>query len=126
MEKITGRPARKVQERKNKMKIKTTRKEIERQSARLYAVSYCAMQHLLQYESPFAYNSGVYGWNCDYYNIDGVIICTGYRPHGKRVDYSIITDYEMKAESALNTIKNYDDRVAVIRGYLRECLRALL
>ena len=31
---------------------------------------------------PIGYNSGVYGWNYDVYEIGGALICAGYRPVG--------------------------------------------
>jgi hypothetical protein len=56
----------------------------------------------LKYASPFAYSAGVYGWNGDYYEVDGVLIATGYRslPDSKNVkcDYSLVREYEGKAE----------------------------
>lgn len=69
----------------------------------VFSVSYCDAQHLLMGSSPFAYSAGVYGWNCDYYNFGGVIICTGYRPHGRRC-YDITRTYELAARAI------YDDR----------------
>ena len=52
----------------------------------------------MNYKTRFAYSSGVYGWACDYYLIDGVIISTGYNPIGQSINYDIINDYDLKAE----------------------------
>ena len=63
-------------------------------------VSYCAMQSLLNYHSPFAYSTRAEGWACDYYDIDGVCISTGYSPLNSRNmndDYKIINEYEKKS-----------------------------
>lgn len=65
------------------MEYKTTQKNIRYMySGKIYSVGYCGACYLLRGLDRFAYNSGVYGWNCDYYAIDGLCICTGYRPHG--------------------------------------------
>ena len=32
---------------------------------------------------PIGYNSGVYGWNYDVYEIENALICAGYRPCGR-------------------------------------------
>ena len=76
------------------MKLRTTKKQIKRQAHKLYSVRYCGIQHLLRYESPFAYSAGVYGWSCDYYNVDGVILSTGYSPIGEIVNYDIFKEYD--------------------------------
>ena len=74
---------------------------------------YCELQALLRLESPIAYNSGVYGWNCDYYEISPTtVICTGYRPHGKRyLPYGTSERYEKKADSIWSDYNRpYDER----------------
>lgn len=62
------------------MAIHTTKKEL----LRVYGnnglcVGYCAAQNLLRYQSTLASTSGIYGWNFDAYEVEGVLICTGYR-----------------------------------------------
>lgn len=65
------------------MKAQVTRKYINTVYDDVFSVGYCGAYYLLKGVEPFAYNCGVYGWNCDYYYVNGVCICTGYRPHGK-------------------------------------------
>ena len=84
----------KKQNKGNKMKLKTTKKQIKNQAHKLYSVGYCSIQHLLRYESPFAYSAGSYGWSCDYYNVNGVILSTGYSSIGEPVSYDLIKEYE--------------------------------
>ena len=43
-------------------------------------VGYCDLQNVLSGIYPDYYTAGVYGWNCDVYNIAGLTICAGYRP----------------------------------------------
>lgn len=86
------------------MKIKTTRKAIVNSSSRLVSAGYCTLQTLLRYHSPIAYTSGVYGWNFDVYEINGLTICTGYRNMpGRRANN--ISYYE---EAARNALENLD------------------
>jgi len=82
-------------------KIKITNKELKENNT-ILSVGYCAMQSLLSYYYPIAYNSGIYGWNYDVYNIDGIIICTGYRPIASQnivPNYEMIRHYEKKAQN---------------------------
>lgn len=83
------------------MKIKTTRKAIVNGSARIVCAGYCDLSHLLTNHSPVAYTCGVYGWNFDVYEINGLTICTGYRGMpGRRANN--IAAYEEKARRILN------------------------
>lgn len=61
------------------MKTKTTRNIIMRTSNNVKCTGYCDLQALLRNHEPLAYNSGIYGWNFDVYEVYGVTICTGYR-----------------------------------------------
>jgi len=79
------------------MKLRTTKKEIKENAFNILAVGYCELESLLKYESPFAYSAGVYGWSCDYYQFDGVVISTGYSPIGSRTDYQETRDVNKKA-----------------------------
>ena len=80
-------------------KIKATKTEM-RQNYRILSVGYCDMQHLLAYETPISYSAGVYGWSCDYYYIQDVVVSTGYSPinsKNMKEDYKLIREYEKKA-----------------------------
>lgn len=68
------------------------------------------MQNLLRYQQPTAYASGVYGWNFDLYEIDGIAIVTGYRgcPASKDFDSKILFKYENKAKKIIETRKPED------------------
>jgi len=82
-------------------KIKTTKKHIQDNFTKIVSVGYCNLQTLLKWHEPVAYTSGVYGWNFDVYDINGVAIVTGYRnaPKNKGVkcDYETIVRYEDEA-----------------------------
>ena len=88
-------------------KIKATKKEMK-QNYKILGVGYCDLQYLLSYQKPVAYSSSrMYGWLCDYYNINGVIISTGYNyidTKNMKDDYSLVKEYEQKARK-LNTAK---------------------
>ena len=78
-------------------KYLTTKKDIKNRGNKVLKLGYCKLQNLLgHYVEPFAYSSGTYGWSCDYYNIDGVIISTGYDPIGEEVSGDLVREYENK------------------------------
>jgi hypothetical protein len=80
------------------MKLKTTKNQVKNNFNNILSLGYCDIQYLTHYKRPFAYSSGVNGWACDYYNIDGVCLSTGYDPIGKNVDYKLVLKYEAKAQ----------------------------
>lgn len=83
------------------MKFKTTRKAIVNGSANIVCAGYCDLSYLLRNHSPIAYTCGVYGWNFDVYEIDGLTICTGYRGMpGRRANN--IGAYEEKARQIMS------------------------
>ncbi|MAH44723.1 hypothetical protein CMI37_02790 [Candidatus Pacearchaeota archaeon] len=87
------------------MKLRTTRKAIGVNHYRVIGAGYCELQHLLKFREAMAYSSGIYGWNCDYYNIDGVVIATGYRgvwSQNTHASEKLIRDYDDKAHMVLN------------------------
>ena len=82
------------------MKFRTTNKQIKNNYGYIVRVGYCDLQDLLRGKEPFAYTCGIYGWNADFYDVDGVCICTGYRSLcGENIDYNIIKKYQKKAEA---------------------------
>ena len=104
------------------MKVKTTRKEITRLSGKKVSIGYCGAQHLLWFRQPFAYTCGVYGWNFDAYDINGVIITTGYRGMvGEHVDYDVLKKYENEARAVLQDYKRpFEDRKADVEALLNQ------
>ena len=93
------------------MEFKTTKKQINQNYQNVICVGYCELDYLLSNQEPIAYNSGVYGWNCDVYDINGVAIVTGYRPWGNiHPDYKIIKKYEDEARKICSdSWKNYQN-----------------
>lgn len=77
---------------------------------------YCALQTVLNYEQPFAYSVRREGWACDYYNIDGIVVSTGYAPHGKKeIPYEVCEKYE---KLAMN--KDREQRKALFLQMIKE------
>lgn len=84
------------------MKLKTTKKQIINYYNKIYSVGYCEAQFLLEGISPFAYSKGIYGWACDYYEIEDICISTGYNPIGESIDYNLVRKYDNKANKVLS------------------------
>ena len=85
-------------------KIKATKKEM-RDNYFIIGIGYCQAQYLLRYQNAVAYSARTEGWACDYYDIDNVIISTGYSPlKSKNVvcNYELIKKYEAKASKIEN------------------------
>lgn len=103
------------------MKLKTTRKEMARYP-RIVRVGYCQAQNLLKYRSPFAYSCGVYGWNGDYYEVDGVLIATGYRSlpdtTGVKCSYDLVRKYDNMAEG-----KSAGEVERILQAFILEITR---
>lgn len=107
------------------MKYRTTAKQIRENYSknRILSLGYCEAQFLLAPFSPDAYTCGVYGWNFDVYEIDGVAICTGYRgmPNGMDYDYSKLRELEEKARNV-----PYGERKAtcekLLTEFIEECI----
>jgi len=88
-------------------KIKMTKSMIEALSDDVIACGYCEIPYLLRCLEiePCAYTTGQYGWNADIYVVDqqdnvrpfGVVICTGYRPFGRRIDSDAMMEAELAA-----------------------------
>ena len=111
------------------MKIQTTYKAIRKEYGKnILRVGYCDLQYLLRYENPFAYSAGVYGWSCDYYDVGGVCISTGYRPIGKHVPYELVHRFEDQARHlAVDSDLDYETERGMIddllSGFLREIMK---
>ena len=109
------------------MKTLTTQKYIRYlYDNSIISVAYSDAWHLLRGLEPFAYNAGVYGWNCDYYAFDNACICTGYRPHGKSV-HSITREYEQKARKIWDNRKyKYETKIRKIAALRSEWIYTAL
>ena len=102
------------------MKVKTTRKQIVATSPRLVSAGYCDLQNLLRPIDPVAYTAGVYGWNFDAYDVDGLTICTGYRNMpGRRANN--IDAYEDRARAIWSDrSRSYEEQRADVLALLHE------
>ena len=93
------------------MKLKATKRSIREGYNKIVNVGYCDLQALLNYKEPFAYSAGLYGWACDYYDIDGVCISSGYQPIGdKKFNYDLMRELENKASG-----KSKEERESLLK-----------
>jgi len=98
------------------MKYKTTSKELKQGYYNIISVGYCDLQSLLSYESPVAYNAGVYGWNYDVYDVDGVAIATGYRgmpSKNSSANYELIREYEQLSQG-----KTAEEKTDLLKDFI--------
>ena len=110
------------------MKYRTTKKATLNNYTCI-KVGYCNLQHLLNYENPEAYTSGVNGWGADVYSFGGVAIVTGYAPFGVAADYDTCRKYD-EAAAAILYSRRYDYEVendllkTLIHEFIDEVLAA--
>lgn len=109
------------------MKLKTTKTQIKNNFINVYSIGYCDIQYLTYYKKPFAYSNSVYGWACDYYEIENVCLSTGYNPIGQNVDYKILRKYELKAQKiVLDYNTDYKIREKKVNKLLIEFIKTLI
>lgn len=88
------------------MKFKTTKKAVTNGYYKIIGLGYCSIQSMLYYKNPIAYTCGIYGWNCDIYEIKGIAIMTGYRgmttKNMKNPNYELLKEYEQKAADIID------------------------
>ena len=105
------------------MKFKATKKQMRENYNKIICIGYCEAHYLLRYKNPIAYSAGVYGWSCDYYDIDGILISTGYAPIGKSPDYNIIRKYNNKASKIISNYNlSYEKQKKQVNKLLSEFL----
>lgn len=105
------------------MKFKTTRKAIKENYSDIIEVGYADAQWLLSFREPFAYTYGVYGWNANIYDIDGVAIVTGYRSFGNiKPGYLCTHWYDEKAKE----IRYSDIGIEEMRKQMDELLNEFI
>lgn len=113
------------------MKFKTTKKEVKESCYRIIGIGYCDAQYLLRYRNPVAYSAGTYGWQCDYYDIDGVMISTGYgHLENKNVtcNYDIIRQYDKKAAAIVGNNDLTYEQIEIevnrlLSEFIAECIK---
>lgn len=102
------------------MKLEVKKSEILRKSCGVgvYKVGYCELK-VLDVLSPIGYTCGVYGWNCDVYNVNGYILTTGYRPFGVSIDSKYINKCNKEFEMVYNKYKY--DKEYKYNQYIEDC-----
>lgn len=106
-------------------KYKTTMKAIKENNAKVINVGYCAAQNLLRFNEAIAYCSGVYGWNCNFHQINSyTVIATGYRTSGKLADYTIVEKYDgLASEIIANKEIPWDDKKSQIEKLISDFIK---
>lgn len=108
------------------MKLKTSKKQVKNYYNYIYSIGYCDAQYLLQGINPFAYSKGTYGWACDYYDVKGICISTGYNPIGENVNYDLIRKYDNKARAILDNYSvDYQKRKTKVNKLLIKFINEL-
>lgn len=108
------------------MKVKVTKKFVNKNFKHVLKIGYCQIPHLLHAQVPHWYIVGVNGWNADIYQVDGVAICTGYRPFGNiEVSYDLIKSYDEMAKDILSEDTDFKlDRLqCLLSTFIKEAIK---
>ena len=110
-------------------KSKTTKIAIKSRYDKIVKIGYCNAQNLLKYEESIAYSTRAEGWACDYYDINGVLISTGYAPiEGRNThsSYDIVKKYDDQArEIACNYSLNYEQQKTQVTALLQDFIKEI-
>jgi len=93
------------------MKFKASKRDINTRFD-VHKVGYCTLQNLLKGIEPFACSARAEGWACDYYNVEGIVVSTGYAPTGTAVPYELSKKYDDKAAKVLGNGWSYNRKLA--------------
>jgi hypothetical protein len=111
------------------MKFKTTKKDMKNNYNRIISIGYADAQYLLSHENAIAYSTRTEGWACDYYDIDGVLISTGYSPlteKNAKDNYTLTREYNEKARDInSNYGLSYEDQKAQTKALLSEFVKEM-
>ena len=81
----------------------------------------------MKFEEPIAYSERAEGWACDYYNVDDVLISTGYAPvesMNTHCDYETVRKYDDQArEIACDYSLKWEEQQEKIRTLLAEFIK---
>jgi len=109
------------------MKLKATKKELKEGYNDIVTIGYCDAQYLLQFISPFSYCTRAEGWACDNYDIDGVLVSTGYAPiQGKHFDCDTLSLYEAKAMAIARRSISYKARARATGRLLKKLIATVI
>ena len=108
------------------MKIQASKRSIKNGFNKIIGIGYCDAQYLLRYTEPFAYSAGLYGWQADHYNVNGVLISTGYdsiNSKNTKQAYPLIHEYEKKAAEIVRGNFDYDEKVKQVNFLLNDFIK---
>lgn len=105
---------------------KITAKEVKATHVNVIQVGYCELGNLLTFKQPYAYTSGVYGWNADVYSYGTTAIVTGYRPFGKKVNPGTYKTYETMAGLVMaDKNLSWEEKEVKVTGLLEDFMEVL-
>lgn len=104
-------------------KYKTTKKTIKEGYNKILCIGNGNLQYMLRYIDPFAYSTRAEGWACDYYNINGTILCDGYAPIGKNVSYDLMKKYDNRAREIRNLYLPYEEEKEKLNELLNQFMK---
>ena len=108
------------------MKFKATRRNMQNNYHYIISASYCSLQFLLKYRDPIAHSAGNTGWTCDYYDVNGVLISTGYAPINAKntnCNYDLKREYDNKAREIICSNLDWQEKENQVNSLLEEFVK---
>ena len=103
------------------LKLKATKKTMREGYYSIISIGYCDAEALLNYQSPIAYSTRTEGWACDYYDVNGVLISTGYSPlsdKNAKHDHKAVREYNDKARTIIHSDIDYEAKKEQVTSLL--------
>lgn len=110
-------------------KFKATKKEMKSRYNQIACIGYCDAQYLLTFEEPIAYSTRSEGWACDYYDIDGILISTGYAPlddRNMKHSYNLTREYEEKAREIMCSQEKQEQQKEEVTQLLKQFINEMM
>jgi len=106
------------------VKFKATKKEMKQGYEKIIGIGYCKAWFLLHYKTPIAYSVNTYHASaCDYYDINGVLVSTGYNPinsKNSKADIDLINRYNEQARNIVDGDMSHEDKANAVDDLLTE------
>ena len=110
------------------LKLKATKKTMRDGYRKIISIGYCDAEAILNYQNPIAYSTRVEGWACDYYDVNGVLLSTGYSPlsnKNTKDGYKVIREYNAKAREIIRSNIDYEAKKEQVNKILLEMVATL-
>ena len=109
------------------LKKHVTRKELEQSYNTIINLGYSGQSIIKSHQDANYYNGGVYGWNFDAYDFEGILLVISYRntPRSRNSKtglelHNIIKEYEEKARNIIRDFRPWEEQKELLKENCRQ------